>query len=469
MDKQAPFYFKQFDDNKILISNMNKKFMFVNKNEFKMLYENTCQGNFRDQMLNNYFIYEDNNINEIVDHYRQINSVLFKYTFLHIFVLTLECNLDCIYCQAEYNQKSSSHMTKTIAKKAVDIALSSPEKNLTFEFQGGEPLLNFDVLKYIIEYSTEVKGDKTINYSLITNAQIISEKILDYLVDKDVNICISIDGPKELHDINRPSKCKISNYDKAVFWLKKAKEKYRLKNAENKVSALPTITRHSFKFYKEIVDFYVENEISYISIRAISPFGRAQKNWKDISYTTKEFIEFYELCMDYIIHINQTGEYKIKESFSQMILQKIYGKFSISYTDLNSPCGATIGQIAYNWNGNIYTCDEGRMMANKGIEEFKVGNVFTDNYKNCITSKASCLTCNASCIESNPNCSYCVFNPICGICPVYSLFTQNDLVGVPIKQDRCKILQGIYMYLIKWIYSDDLEKRKVSDAWGLGN
>lgn len=82
-------------------------------------------------------------------------------TALHIFAVTNKCNLNCIYCQA-HSQSSSLNcsMTKETGRKAIDFALQSPNKSLTFEFQGGEPLLNFDVIKDMIDYSKTVNKDK---------------------------------------------------------------------------------------------------------------------------------------------------------------------------------------------------------------------------------------------------------------------------------------------------------------------
>ena len=156
----------------------------------------------------------------------------------------------------------------------------------------------------------------------------------------------------------------------------------------------------------------------------------------------------------------------MSESLSKIILQKIFGKHAVNYPDLRSPCGATIGQIAYNWNGNTYTCDEGRMMANRGVENFCIGNVFKSSYKDCLLSEGTCAACNASCVEANPSCESCVYNPICGLCPVYSFFTQGDYVGVPVKQARCKILRGIYDYLIEWSLSEDVARKNLCKRCG---
>ncbi len=451
-----PFYFKRISENRYLVSNLLRKFQFVDKAQLEKL----CTGEF-DEPLKDFFSSEAE-LDSSVEKYRKNNLGLFHGTTLHIFVLTLACNLNCLYCQAEYDRGDKTFMSLETARRAVEFALSSPEEELTFEFQGGEPLLNFKTLKAIIEYADERRGNKIINFSLVTNAQAMTEEILNYLASREVRISFSIDGPKFIHDANRPTKDGSSNFDRVFYRFKRARVLYANKNF---VTALQTMTRLSLAHAKEIVDFYCELGVKQISLRELSPFGRVGKNFDKIAYTPQEFLKFYRECMDYIIALNLAGKTELTESLSKIILQKIFGRYVVNYPDLRSPCGATTGQIAYNWNGNIYTCDEGRMMSNRGVENFCVGNVFKNSYRDCLLSEATCAACNASCVETNLSCESCVYNPICGLCPVYSFFTQGDYVGVPVKQARCRILQGIYQYLIEWIYSEDAAKKSLCKRW----
>ena len=452
-----PFYFKRVSKNRYLVSNLLRQFQFVDRAQFDKL----CAGSF-DRELKNFFAAESE-LDSIAEEYRRLNAGLFYGATLHIFVLTLACNLNCLYCQAEYARGGKPFMSAETARRAVEVALSSPEDELHFEFQGGEPLLNFDALKTIVECANELRGDKVVKFSLVTNAQAMTDEILSYLAAHDVQITFSIDGPKFIHDANRPTKDGSSNFDRVFHWFKRARDVYAEKNF---IRALPTTTRLSLSHAKEIVDFYCALDVADISLRELSPFGRVGKNFDAIGYTPQEFLKFYRKCMDYIIALNLSGKTNLTESLSKMILQKIFGRHVVNYPDLRSPCGATIGQIAYNWNGDIYTCDEGRMLANRGIENFRVGNVRENSYRECLLSAAACEVCNASCVESNPSCESCVYNSICGLCPVYSFFTQGDFVGVPIRQARCKILRGIYDYLIEWSNCEDTARKNLCERWG---
>ena len=96
--------------------------------------------------------------------------------------------MNCVYCQANNGKKNSTlFMTKEMAEKAVNIALSSPAESLSFEFQGGEPLLNFDVIKHIVSYTESVKGCKNVSYNVVTNLTLLTDEIIDFFCLKKCN------------------------------------------------------------------------------------------------------------------------------------------------------------------------------------------------------------------------------------------------------------------------------------------
>jgi len=125
--------------------------------------------------------------------------------------LTQDCNLRCKYCvySEEHNRSQRSHSTKVMswetAKKAVDFlaehSIDSPSINIGF--YGGEPLLEFSLLKKIIEYCKVIFLGKEFSLNMTTNGILLTDEIILYLEDQNVSLMISIDGPKEINDINR--------------------------------------------------------------------------------------------------------------------------------------------------------------------------------------------------------------------------------------------------------------------------
>ena len=118
---------------------VEKKTAQVNNPEYSVYFSDPC---YEEKLEKNFFIVDVDKKIEYSAEYRKKNVGLFHSANLHIFVLTLDCNLACRYCQAECNVSSATMMSRMVAKSAVDILLKSPENSITIEFQGGEPLLN---------------------------------------------------------------------------------------------------------------------------------------------------------------------------------------------------------------------------------------------------------------------------------------------------------------------------------------
>lgn len=134
---------------------------------------------------------------------RKINMVTIQ--------LTQSCNLRCSYCiYSDFKNDgqrthSGKRMSLETAKKAVDfLAVHSVDsESVSIGFYGGEPLLEFELIKNVAEYAEGILGDKYLNFSITTNATMLSDYIIDYLKEHNFQLMISLDGPKEIHDVNR--------------------------------------------------------------------------------------------------------------------------------------------------------------------------------------------------------------------------------------------------------------------------
>lgn len=447
MYKLNYFNFKE-KNGKYLITNDSGKYSFLTKQQFnKLIQKKELNDTMMKELIEKGFIF---NINDEIFaskqalELRKAKEYLLVPTTLHIFVVSKSCNFNCIYCQAgELDSKEEFYMSKEIAKKAVDIALESPSRYLTFEFQGGEPLTNFDTIKYIIEYSKSNCKDKNIEYNLVSNLTLLTDEMIDFLKENNVSICTSIDGNRQLQNINRPYRGKDS-YNETINKLKKLKEN------QIKVNAIETTTKYNLDKSKELVDEYIKLGLDSIFIRPLTKLGKAEKNWNKIGYSSTEFLSFYKKTLDYIIEKNKTGIF-LSEGHSSIFLKKILLNAPVNYMELRSPCGGAIGQIAYYYDGNIYTCDEGRMLSEMGDDSFKLGDVFENNYKDLMQSDCTKTMCIASCLECLPYCNSCVYMPYCGACPVINLAQDNNIFVRNPNEYRCEIYKGILDILFAYI------------------
>src|SRR5262249_37695767 len=132
-------------------------------------------------------------------------------------------------CHASRANMDATHtdMTKEIAEQTVDKILQTTNPNVTLEFQGGEPLVAFEVVKHIIEYALEKnkKAGKSPEFTMVSNLSLMDEDKLTYLVKNKVQICTSIDGPEHIHDKQRKLP-QASAHQKATYWIKRINEEY---------------------------------------------------------------------------------------------------------------------------------------------------------------------------------------------------------------------------------------------------
>ena len=317
------FYFRQLDD-KYLITNDMGRYMFINKSELEQLAHDNVDldSDFGKDAVDNLFCYDGSILSfadELKYPYREARRYLFTATSLHIFVVTNSCNLNCIYCQAHTIERAAGKtMSFETAEKAVDIALSSPNKELSFEFQGGEPLTAFEVIKHIVEYSKPLAESKNkhISYNLVSNVTLLNEDIADFLKENKINVSVSIDGDCNLHNLNRPLVNGSGSYDGLETGLK-ILEKHNLE-----YGAIETTTKFSLSNAKKIIDSYLEHGLNNIFIRNLTPLGCAKTNWDTIGYTPEEYVNFYKDCLEYIIQLNINGFY-IRENYASLLLSKI--------------------------------------------------------------------------------------------------------------------------------------------------
>lgn len=386
---------------------------------------------------------------ELISTYRARKSNLFKSgPSLHIVAVTLRCNFKCIYCQASSRslKEKKYDMSLDTAKKTVDFIFDTPNPFISIEFQGGEPLVNWPVVKFIVEYARE-KSQKTgrnLKIQSVSNLTLMTEKKLEFLIKNKVSICTSLDGPKKIHNKNRPW-LGGDSYKTTTDWIKKIKKNRR-------VGALLTISKYSLKYPKQIIDEYLKWGFQSIHLRPLSYLGYAEAYQDKIGYSVKEFIRFWKESMDYIISINKNGRY-FEERESHIMLQKIMTNKNPGYTDLSSPCGAVLGQMLYNYDGNIYTCDEGRMLEN---DTFLIGNI-TNKYKDVILNSKTRVMMAASCLE-NTSCDYCVYKPYCGICPLKNYVYYGNLFPQIENTEHCKIKKAQFNYFFSKMRDKKVEE-----------
>lgn len=434
-----------------LVSNVLGSWDLLSIDEFKSLEQFSLDEN--DDLFNRLYekgvIVKEENLPKIINEYRNLQSHLFSDASLHIAVLTTRCNIACNYCQTRTEEPAD--MNIATAAKIIDYCFGMRNQNINLEFQGGEPLLNWDVLKFLVENIQNFNTiNKNIKISLVTNGVLLNEEKVNFLVDNGVNICVSVDGPEKVHNSNRVFSDGKGTYEKVKASIAMLQEAYKKRGIPSKLALLPTLSKQSLSFAKEIIDEYVGLGISIISLRPSNKLGGAQCQWDSIGFSPEEFNHFWSDAMDYILELNKQGV-NIKETMAIAMLTKILKKQNPGHVDLMSPCGAGRAVITYMPNGDLYPCDEARMV---GSDMFKLGNILDSTYEKAIKNPKLFSICESSLLDLWDYNS--AFLPWTGTCPVLNYMSQGNIVPKITQTPKHKV----HSFQLKYLFTKIIENKK---------
>jgi len=469
----AFFRFRQVGPN-VLITNLEGEYLLLTPDEFHAFAEGTVDkaSPLYAKLRDGNFVRAEYDVARATEKLRARKRFVGSAPILHAVVVTLRCNETCIYCHASRATMDAVHtdMTPEIAEKTVDFILKTAAPSLTIEFQGGEPLVNFPVVKHLIEYALEKNKTvgKQLEFTMVTNLSLMDEEKMKYLLGRRVQICTSIDGPEHIHDKQRrlPGVGK-SAHQAAVGWIKRINEAYGemgLDTTLYHVEALLTTTRDTLPLYKQVVDTYVSLGCKALFLRPLDPFGWSEKTSYRIDYPRSEYMAFYRNAVDYMIELNKQGV-QVLERFASIFLTKILRGEDPNFLDIRNPGGAGIGQIAYSYDGAIFTCDEGRMLHESGDDTFRLGDVFKSTPREIIGHETVRAVAIASNLDGQPDCVNCTYVPYCGVPPVHTHKTQGHIFGHIRESTLCAVHKGIQDYLFEKLAENDPATRQVFERW----
>ena len=238
-------------------------------------------------------------------------------------------------------------MSEETAKKLVKFIMSSPSKTIIVEFSGGEPLLNFEGIKYLVRESKKVAKEKgkEVIFAMIHNGTNWDKKKMKFFIEEKIGICFSLDGPEDLHNKQRPYRGGGGSHKKVVEWIKKFR-----KVGYPSLNAIPVVTKVTLQRGRELVDEYLSLGFRRIRFKYLTYFGRAADSWDELGYTPDEFLKAWKEVIEYIFELNKRGIFVI-EGVTQILAKKIFQSKDPGFCELQMPCGAGIGQLAYSPDG----------------------------------------------------------------------------------------------------------------------
>ena len=170
-----------------------------------------------------------------------------------------DCNLACQYCFAEEGEYHGRRalMSFEVGKKALDflVANSGNRRNLEVDFFGGEPLMNFQVVKDLVAYGRELEktADKHFRFTITTNGVLLNDEIMEFCNAQMDNVVMSLDGRKEVHDRMRPSRNGKGSYDLIVPKFQKFAAQRKALGKQYYIRG--TFTHYNLDFAQDVLHF----------------------------------------------------------------------------------------------------------------------------------------------------------------------------------------------------------------------
>ena len=350
---------------------------------------------------------------------------------VHILILqvTQNCNLRCEYCLYSGGYKTRKHQNKRMnlitAKAAINFlkSHSSEKRKVYIAFYGGEPLLEFELIQQCVCYAENIMPDKEIEYSITTNGTLLNEEIIEYLVEHDFKITVSIDGPKEVHDRSRHFvDSDIGSFDVIMKNLKYFRKKYEEVYEKNVRFNSVISTEYNFscsdRFFKE--ELFRD---SIFSLSGISESFSKHKNVVSSQYIEEEQYELFKLFLSYFSRIDSKDvSVLLKEytrhliGFEQKMKDGVRNELPKEW-HRSGPCIPGVVRLFVNTDGDLFPCEKVSELAQickigtlkDGFDVKKVENILNlekitqKECQNCwaYSECTSCVRFCDDCMEKN--------------------------------------------------------------------
>lgn len=332
--------------------------------------------------------------------------------------VTQQCNLRCDYCiySGAYNTRTHNKkkMNLLIAKQAIDFFISHARlsNSIFFSFYGGEPLLEYTLIKKCVEYIKDKVEGKKVGFGMTTNGTLLTDEIVDFLVANDFQLSISLDGDKDSHNKSRKFISGKGSFDLILTNVKRIYERYP--EYGKSITFLPVLDE-KIDWNKTSI-FFNENEIfkqNPIIFSSVNPIGLIKKRRDDVSINNELFIKFEYLKLFYSL----IG--RIKEDNISRIIIREREKYKRLYEKLHrhsiicekshpeGPCIPGGRRLFVTADGEFCPCERVNEIANC----CRIGNIYEgfdiDKIKSLLNigkiTKEECLEC-----WNLPNCSMCI-------------------------------------------------------------
>lgn len=445
---------RKIDEDSYFISTRHGGWVLLTEEEFQDFKEAEFDQNdsLFLKLKENGIILTQDNMGQVKSSLRERHSRLFKPPTYHVIPVSESCNLNCEYCHPDA-KPGKGLMDRDMGNEILEFIFSIPDlkdRSVKLVFSGGEPLMNFEVVRYMAERARELAKENKVELktSMMSNLTLMDDDIADSIDKNNIQLGTSLDGPKELHNKQRHYGSGNGTYEDVVYWIERFKEKYG-----KTVGAIPVITKMTLDYGAQaFVDSYVDLGQKEVFLKPYRPQGRA-KNKDKLAMSPEEFFSFYKEALDYCIELWKDGV-TMKERLTRELVENFISS-SRNCMCRDKPCGAGLTMLSWNREGDVIACDSLR-----SEEEARLGNVKEDSY---LDIRAAALPLVSMTTDVTPECSQCAFSPFCSTCPGNAFGQRDDPMPKPPLNFECKWQKKAFETLIEKF--KDEEEAEILKNW----
>jgi radical SAM protein with 4Fe4S-binding SPASM domain len=366
------------------------------------------------------------------------------------FAVTTECTLGCTYCFADAKSKTkgqaaSPSLAELFINRIAEYRAQSRTNNVfVIEFSGGEPLMNFDVVKHTVEYASRTYGDLlNARYCLQTNATLLNPDVLAFANENEIGIGISCDGFQAAHDRHRPFLSGRSSHaivERNIHDLLSA-------NPDNSGSVISVITGDSVQSMAEIALYLYCLGFKEVILRPIGGLGRGQRD--QAALCAEQYVDgLFNVLKSVIEPCYQEFGMVLEERFLALTFKHLLFPRRPFMCE-RTPCGAARNISVTTPSGDVYACNQGTTM-----DAFRLGSLRSSSFLELLKSPAARSLANRIVKEIN-ECGYCEYSGWCDSpCPVGAF---RKFGSIHAKSAECEMLKLRYARALRGLLADEFD------------
>ncbi len=364
-------------------------------------------------------------------------------------LVTEKCNLACGYCLAGATPKMPT-MSREIGERAIDLAYRMNEaQRFAFEFSGGEPFLQFKLVRHLTEYllNHPDRRGREVELSAQTNATVLDEEKILWAKANSVRLGVSIDGDPASHDLSRPQVNGKGSFEKVIRGID------MMQRHGVAFGVLVVLNRSNVHSAQALIDFLADNGLYSVKVNAVAFLGAGRDNWDSYGLEQEEILHYYQALLE----LSVQQRHPLYEATVATMCQYLVSK-QRNNRCMRSHCGAGTSFQCVSAKGEAFPC--GRATQSPGLA---FANVLDE--ERSLSDAARANEHVQSILTRRPD------EVGCGTCEVRQLCQSGCAVqayerygSVREKTPECHFFKELYPYLMRWLSHDEAAFRHLNQV-----